>query len=97
MRAKIYKLNRAETYFNVKSLMEKVDVQGIKYAFSQDLKMYLILLGKQSASCTHPCPFCTGRKPWTDKCADNTIGSLNINYENFLSSGADLKEVTDLW
>ena len=57
--------------------------------------MYLILLGKQSASCTHSCPYCTGKKPWIGEFSDNTVGSIQTNFENYISSGADKKNAAN--
>ena len=53
-----------------------------------DMKMMLALLGKQSASCTHACPFCECSAPWTCPCPANTLGSLSNHYNNYVADGS---------
>ena len=84
----------SETYHNLKAMMDQLEMEGVDCGFSADLKMYLILLGKQSASCTHSCPFCEGSSPWVRPSPHNTIGSLHSSYEEFINSGANKKEAS---
>ena len=59
-----------------------------------DLKMVLILCGKQAASCKHPCPYCTSSSPWKEKGRFETLtlGMLKDFHKEFLKAcGNDKK------
>ena len=58
-----------ETYENIAGLMGELGLDAVDFGYSCDLKMILLLCGKQSASSKYCCPFCTNCAPWT--------GSLN--------------------
>ena len=81
-----------ELYPNIRSMMDELKLGAIEYGFCADIKIYLSLIGKQVASCTHPCPYCEGKSPWDKKEKHLTIGSLNEWYQNFLDSGKDVKK-----
>ena len=51
--------------------------------------MCLLLLGKQGASSTHCCPFCTSSNPWLDEGETTTIRTLWRDYNNFLADPAE--------
>ena len=66
------------------------NISVLDFAFSTDIKMMLILVGKMSASCSHACPFCTGSKPeWVTDSPRTTIGSLWQNYREFMKPVAE--------
>ena len=56
-----------ERHDNLTTLLSEINLEGLEFAFSMDLKMVLILCGKQAASCKHPCPYCTSSSPWKEK------------------------------
>ena len=62
--------NIQELYFNVKAMLDEIRLEGINFSFCADIKIYLCLCGKQTASCLHPCPYCEGVMPW-DKNTNN--------------------------
>ena len=64
---------------------------GVHYGFSADIKMYLVIIGKQTASAIHSCPYCEGREPWIDNCILSSIGSLRAWNKKFVESGSVLK------
>ena len=45
-----------ERHGNISRLLELLGIDAIEFGFSCDIKMLLILLGKQGAGCTHCCP-----------------------------------------
>ena len=75
-----------ELYQNIKSILQELKLEGMEYGISADIKIYLILCGKQTASCLHPCPYCEGVAPWNRDYEDLTIGSLNNWYQKFIRS-----------
>ena len=80
-----------EIYPNVKTMLEELDLDGIEYGLSADIKIYLCLIGKQTASCLHPCPYCEAQAPYDEKSGHLTIGSLFAWHEKFLESGGNKK------
>ena len=80
-----------ELYPNIRSMMEELKLGGIEYGLCADIKIYLCLIGKQVASCTHPCPYCEGKTPWETQAKHLTIGSLNEWYQKFLDNGGNVK------
>ena len=84
--------NIQESYVNVKHILEKVDISAIQFALSADIKMYLTLIGKQSAGCTCNCPFCEGQSPWSEGCWLLTVGRLKQLHNNFVAEGSDVRQ-----
>jgi hypothetical protein len=80
-----------ERHDNIASLLRLLDIQAIDFGYCCDLKMVLFLLGKQSASSKHCCPFCTGSSPWLGVYSSVTVGSLWKNYNAFQEAGANIK------
>ena len=80
-----------EIYPNVKAMLDELNLEGVEFGFSADLKIYLCITGKQVASCTHACVYCEGQSPWEEKSKDLTIGSLFDWHQKFLDSGANKK------
>ena len=80
-----------EIYPNVKAMLEELDLEGIEYGLSADLKIYLCIIGKQVASCTHSCPYCEGQAPWDERSKPLTIGSLFEWHQKFVDNGANIR------
>ena len=78
-----------EIYPNVKAMLEELNLEGIEFGFSADLKIYLCLAGKQVASCTHSCVYCEGQAPWEETSTTLTVGSLFDWHQKFVDSGAN--------
>ena len=64
-----------EHYENVKQILDEVNISGVDFSECTDIKMMLILLGKQGGSATHNCIFGDGKAPYTS-CKDVTFGEL---------------------
>ena len=73
-----------ETHDNIEQILKLLNISLLEFAYSTDIKMILILVGKQGGSCTHSCPFCEGASPWLQEAPRTTIGSLWRNYEDFM-------------
>ena len=67
--------NCQEHYENVKQILEEVDISGVDFSECTDIKMMLILLGKQGGNSTHNCIFGDGKAPYKE-CKDVTFGEL---------------------
>ena len=79
-----------ETHENVEAILLLLNISVLDFAFSADIKMQLILVGKMSASCSHACPYCNGSKPeWVIDSPRTTIGSLWQNYRDFMKPVAE--------
>ena len=80
-----------ETHANLSSLLALLGIEAIDYGFSCDLKMVLLLLGKQPASSKHCCPYCVGSSPWIGNFDPVTIGSLWADYTRYVEAGSVIK------
>ena len=78
-----------EIYPNVKAMLDEINLEGVEFGFSADLKIYLCITGKQVASCTHACVYCEGESPWEENSKPLTIGSLFDWHQKFLENGAN--------
>lgn len=77
-----------ELYFNLKVLFGELGLDGLEFLITSDIKIVLVLLGKDSGSCIHACPFCEDGKPWKSTGSKlNTIGSLQKWHEDWLDDG----------
>ena len=65
-----------ENYVNMKRLMSKLNFRGLKFTFTLDMKMCLILLGKQMGACKFSCILCDGCSPWLGEFSMLTLKSL---------------------
>ena len=77
-----------EQYNSIASLLSLLNIQAIDVGYCCDLKMVLILLGKQAASSKFCCPFCVGCSLWLDSYTLITIGSLWADYQKFVEAGS---------
>ena len=77
-----------ENYENVKKILTTIDLSGLPISFSCDIKLDLYLVGKQNASCAHPCIYCSGASPWTNKNSGHllTIGDLKKFHSDYMKS-----------
>ena len=83
----------SERHDNMAALLGELGIDAIDFGLCCDLKMVLMLLGKQCASSKHCCPFCTGCSPWLKTgTTSTTIGSLWADYTAFVSAGSVLKK-----
>ena len=60
------------------------------YTVSEDLKVLLQMVGKQTAASKHPCPFCKTLSPKMMKSELYTLSSLCKLYDNWMVDGGKL-------
>ena len=77
-----------ETFPNLQIILEKLDLTGISFTITADIKLVLNLCGKQPASCSYPCCWCQAKSDFTENAPLNTIGSLKCNLDAFRKSGS---------
>ena len=65
-----------ENYINLKRIMSKLNFRGLKFTFTLDMKMCLLLLGKQMGACKFACILCDGCSPWLGEFSMLTLKSL---------------------
>ena len=80
-----------ETYENLATILKVLNLEALDFGFTCDLKLVLILCGKQCAASKHCCPFCEGCSPWLTETSPTTIGSLWASYGSFIEAGSNLK------
>ena len=75
-----------ENHYNFKKVFELICTHEVELLYINDLKATLILIGNQSASCLHPCPFCL-----TDDLSKEgdarKIGTICEDNRKYLESG----------
>ena len=79
-------------------LLSELGLEGLNFGFSADLKLILMLCGKQNAASKYCCPFCSGCSPWTGECQSTTIGHLRECYQSFSQfsqSGGKIQNAKD--
>lgn len=96
-----------ETYDNVKILFDLTMINKISFKYVSDFKMMLLVNGMQTATATHPCPYCfitlkdlRQFKDCTLKDEENgnhilkTYGDLKNDYNKFVSLKMDKKNAS---
>ena len=78
-----------ENYYNIQKILNMLDIQslGPNLLISVDIKLMLILLGKQSAASVHSCPYCECWGQFSCPCPANTLGSLKAHHQRFVEDG----------
>ena len=82
----------SELYPNIKAILDEVKLDGVSFGFSADIKLYLVMIGKQAASCIHSCIYCEGQAPWDNKYTSLTIGLLKEWQQKYLANGEVKKD-----
>ena len=80
-----------ELYTNLKEIFKHIDLSSFDWTGSSDIKMILIIIGKDQASCRHACPYCEDKAPWTSHSHLNTLGSLRAWHKKWVEDGSDPK------
>ena len=63
--------------FSIKEFLDLLDLDSLQsYGLAVDMKVQLILVGKQSAAAKHACPFCECHSMYDCNCPSYTLGSL---------------------
>ena len=81
-----------ENNFNFKKVFDIISVNQVKLFFINDLKATLHIVGKQTASSKHPCPFCDTND--MSKCGKLlTVGSIVEQNRKWVDSKLDRKNL----
>ena len=83
-----------ENHFNFKKVLEMIFAHEVRMLYINDLKATLILIGNQSSSCKHPCPFCL-TSDMTQIGVLRTIGEIVTQNQKYVESGLDRKHLQD--
>ena len=65
-----------EGHDNLETLMSEIGVDGLNFGSSADMKLVMLLCGKQIAASKYCCPFYFGCSPWIEACESTTDGYL---------------------
>lgn len=85
-----------EDYDNLELLFKELRTDRVKFMFVGDFKIIYIILGLQGQNAKHPCFVCDIDKDHlNERGSFRTFGSLQENYRNWVSSGADKKNAMD--
>ena len=77
-----------ELYSNLKILLQELRLEAMDFSVTSDLKIVLLLLGKDSGSCRHACIYCEDGAPWSNPSKLNTLGSLQAWHEMWVADGS---------
>ena len=81
-----------EKYYNLRLILDKLNISSLDYTVSEDLKVLLQTVGKQTATSKHPCPYCMTSSPYFQKADHYTLESLCRLYDQWMADGANLKK-----
>ena len=74
---------------NIKTVLKKLDIESLSSCpISVDVKVMVILCGKQADSSECPCPYCECQAPFIYPCLPNTLGSLSRYYQKYVEAGS---------
>ena len=79
-----------ETYHNMSLMLKSIQAELLNFKLSTDLKLVNILVGKQSAGCKHPCPYCESHKGADGRWVPGnltTFSDLKHNYNSYKNHG----------
>ena len=70
--------------------MDNLNISSLDYIVSEDLKVLLQMVGKQTATSEYPCPYCMTSSPDFQKADHYTLESLCRMYDQWMADGANL-------
>ena len=65
-----------EDYDNIKTILEKLQLNTIGCNYVSDIKMINVSLGLMSASSNYPCPYCEIYKDFKNPARKRTVGRI---------------------
>lgn len=82
----------SENHANIQKVWSLAQIEKVEHTIACDMKVANILVGLQSHSCTHPCPWCDVDAKELHLCGTlRTLGNVKAKYQTFLRSGGDSK------
>ena len=82
-----------EKYHNLRFILDKLNISSLDCTVSEDLKVLLQMVGKQTAISKHSCPYCITSSPDFQKADHYNLESLFRLYGQWIADGANLKKV----
>ena len=79
-----------EKYHNLRLIVDNLNISSLDYIVSEDLKVLLQMVGKQTATSEYPCPYCMTSSPDFQKADHYTLESLCRMYDQWMANGANL-------
>ena len=81
-----------ENHYNFQKVFKIISVYEVKLFFINDLKATNVIVGKQTATCKHPCPFCNTSD--MTKCGELlTVGWIVEQNQKWEDSNLDRKDL----
>ena len=81
-----------EKYHNLRIILDKLNISSLHYTVSENLKVLLQMVGKQTATSKHPCPYCMTLSPDFQKADHYTLETLCRLYNQWMANGENLKK-----
>ena len=81
-----------ERHDNMSALLGELGIDAVDFGLCCDLKIVLILTGKQSASSKHCCPFCLASSTWLGSFPNTTVGGQWECYNAYVEAGSNLRD-----
>ena len=86
-----------ESWENIETLLAELDIESLSSSpFAVDMKVQLILLGKQTGAAKHNCPYGHGTAPF-HSCPPITLKNLDENFQAFQAAGGDEKRAKEFF
>ena len=77
-----------EKYHSLRIILDKLNISSIDYTVSDDLKVLLQMVGKQTATSKHPCPLCMTSYTDFQKADHYTLESLSRLYDQSIADSS---------
>lgn len=84
-----------ESYETIETILRVLKMENIKHTISEDIKVALIMVGKQTAAARNPCPYCESSYPEMVKGTPYTLSSLRLWNQKYLENGGKKKEAKE--
>ena len=78
-------------YNNLQMILDKLNISSLDYTISEDLKVLIQMVGKQTATSKHLCSHCKTSSPDFQKADHCTLETLCRLYDQSMADGANLK------
>ena len=83
-----------ENHYNFEKVLKAIKAHKVKMLYVVDIKALLILIGNQSASCLHPCPYCN-TDDLSQEGEPRTIGTICKQNHLYMQSGLNRKHLKE--
>ena len=80
-----------EKYHNLWLILDKLNISSLDNTVSEDLKVLLRMVEKQTATSNHPCLYCMTSSPDFQK-AGHILESLCRLYDKWIADSSNLKK-----